>query len=125
MTQGLGFVLAMLVESTAAGALGWWLGPRLKRSRLVASFRCCLASIVGTGVTHPALWLWFSRWLGIAGSPWAGTLSALCLIILVESLFYAAALRGPWRYALGLSATANLISFSAAPLINSLLVRPS
>jgi hypothetical protein len=125
MTQGLGFLLAMLVEGTLAAALGWWLGPRLDLSRLSASARCCAASVIGTGVTHPVLWLWFSRWMEITGSWWGGALSALALAILAEGLFYAAALRGRWRPSLGLSAIANVIGFSAAMLINWLLVKPA
>ena len=124
MTQGLGFLLAMLLEGALAAALGWWLGPHLDLSRFSASARCCAASVIATGVTHPVLWLWFSRWVGITGSWWGGALSALVLAILVEGLFYAAALRGRWRLSFGLSTVVNLLGFGGALLINWLLVKP-
>jgi len=124
MTQGLGFLLAMLLEGALAAALGWWLGPRLELSRFAASVRCSAASVIGTGVTYPALWLWFSRWVEITGSWWGGALSGLCLAILVEGMFYAAVLRGHWRLSLGLSAVANVGSFGVAVLINWLLANP-
>lgn len=124
MIHGFGFLLAMLLEGTVAAALGWLLAPRFALSRAAASLRSCAASVIGTAVTHPALWLWLSRWQEVAGSWWEGTLSALCLVILVEVAFYAAALRGYWRLALGLSAVANLIAFLAILLINWLLARP-
>lgn len=125
MTQGLGFLLAMLLEGVLAATLGWWLGPRLDLSRFSASVRCCAASVIGTGVTHPVLWLWLSRWVEITGSWWGGALSALALAILVEGLFYAAVLRGRWSLSVGLSAAANLVGFGAALLINWLLVKPA
>ena len=125
MIQGLGFLLAMLLEGTLAATLGWRLGPRLDLSRFSASARCCAASVIGTGVTHPVLWLWFSRWVEITGSWWGGALSALALAILVEGLFYAAVLRGHWRQSFALSAAVNLFGFGAALLINWLLAKPS
>ena len=124
MTHGFGFLIAMLLEGVAAAALGWLLAPRLAMPRTTASVRCCMASVIGTAVTHPVLWLWLSRWQEIAGSWWVGTLSALCLVILVEGAFYAAALRGHWRFAFGLSAVANMIAFSLALLISWLQVKP-
>ena len=125
MTQGLGFLLAMLVEGAIAATLGWWLGSRLGLSRFSASVRCCAASVIGTGVTHPVLWLWFSRWVEITGSWWGGALSALALAILVEGLFYAAVLRGHWRWSFGLSVVANLVGFGAALIVNWLLLKPA
>lgn len=125
MTQGLGFLLAMLVEGALAAMLGWSLGPRLDLSRFSASIRCCAASVIGIGVTHPVLWLWFSRWVEITGSWWGGALSALALATLAEGLFYAAVLRGHWRWSFGLSVVANLVGFGTALLINWLLVKPA
>lgn len=125
MTQGLGFLLAMLVEGALAATLGWWLGSRLDLSRFSASVRCCAASVIGTGVTHPVLWLWFSRWAEITGSWWGGALSGLTLAILVEGLFYAAVLRGHWRWSFGLSLVANLFGFGAVLMINWLLAKPA
>ena len=124
MTQGLGFLLAMLIEGALAAGLGWRLAPHLDLSRFSASARCCAASVIGTGVTHPVLWLWFWRWVDITGSWWGGALSALVLAILAEGLFYAAALRGRWRLSFGLSTVVNLCGFGAALLINWLLVKP-
>lgn len=125
MTQGLGFLLAMLLEGMAAAALGWWLGPRLDLSRSGMSMRCCAASVIGTGVTHPVLWLEFSRLVEVAGSWRAGALLGLCLVILVEAPIYAAALRGHWRLSVGLSAASNMASFGAAFLINWTLAKPA
>lgn len=125
MTQGLGFLLAMLLEGAVAAALGWRLGPHLDLSRFSAGARCCAASVIGTGVTHPALWLWFASWVEITGSWWGGALSGLALAILVEGLFYAAALRGRWRLSLGLSAVVNFLGFGGTMLINWLLVKPA
>lgn len=124
MTQGLGFLLAMLLEGALAAALGCRLAPRLELSRSSASVRCCAASVIGTGVTHPVLWLWFSRWVNITGSWWVGTLSALILAILVEGLVYTAVLRGRWCLSLGLSALVNTAGFGIAPLLNWLLMKP-
>ncbi len=124
MTQGLGFLLAMLAEGALAAMLGWWLGLRLDLSRFSASVRCCAASVIGTGVTHPVLWLWFPTWVEMAGSWWGGAVSALTLAILVEGFFYAAVLRGHWRLSLGLSVGTNLVGFGAVLLINSLMVKP-
>lgn len=123
MTQGLGFLLAMLFEATLAAGLGRWLAPYLKLSRFSASVRCCAASVIGTGVTHPVLWLWFSRWVDITGSWWVGALSVLLLVILVEGLVYAAVLHGRWRLSLGLSALLNTAGFGIAPLLNWLLMK--
>lgn len=123
MTQGLGFLLAMLIEGALAAALGWWLAPRLDLSRFSASVRCCAASVIGTGVTHPVLWLWFSRWVEITGSWWGGALSALALGILAEGLVYAAVLQGRWRLSLALSAATNIAGFGAALLLNWLLAK--
>ena len=125
MTQGLGFLLAMLIEGALAAALGWRLGPRLGLSHFSAGVRCCVASVIGTGATHPVLWLWFLRWVDITGSWWVGALSALVLAILVEGLFYAAVLRGHWRLSVGLSAAVNIAGFGAALLINWLLIKPA
>jgi hypothetical protein len=125
MTQGLGFLLAMLLEGALAAALGWRLGPHLELSRLSASTRCGAASVIGTGVTHPVLWLWFARWVEVTGSWWGGALSALALAILVEGLFYAAALHGRWRVSWGLSTIVNIAGFGAVLLINWLLVKPT
>ena len=125
MIQGLGFSLAMLLEGALSAVLGWWLAPHIDLSRFSASARCCAASVIGTGVTHPVLWLWFSRWVEITGSWWGGALSALVLSILVEGLLYAAALRGRWCLSFALSTAVNLFGFGAALLINWLLVKPA
>ncbi|HWA50449.1 MAG TPA: hypothetical protein VG742_19430 [Dongiaceae bacterium] len=125
MTHGLGFLLAMLTEGALAAALGWWLASHLKLSRFSGSVRCCAASVISTGVTHPVLWLWFSRWVDITGSWWGVALSALALGILAEGLIYAAVLRGHWRLSLALSAVVNIAGFGAALLLNWLLAKPA
>lgn len=124
MTQGLSFLLALLVEGTAAASLGWWMADRLVLSHAHASLRSFAAAVIGTGVTHPAMWLWLSRLMDMSGSWWGGAIAGQCLVILVETLFYAAALRGHWRLSLGLSAGANLASIAAGALLNVLLTKP-
>ena len=80
--------------------------------------------MIGTGATHPALWVGFPRLV-----EWIGTWSSaatLCMagVILVETLFYAAALRGYWRWSLVLSTAVNLLSFGAGMLLTSWLPKP-
>jgi hypothetical protein len=125
MTQGLSFLLAMLIEGMAASALGWWLAPRGDVSRASASLRCFAAAVIGTGVTHPAMWLWLSRLADLTGSWWGGVAISQCLVILNETPFYAAALRGHWRLSLALSLGANLASLAGGLVMNWLLVKPA
>jgi hypothetical protein len=61
---------------------------------------------------------WTGIWWGAAALSETG-------VILVETLFYAAALRGHWRWSLALSSVANLAAFGAGILLTSWLPRPS
>jgi hypothetical protein len=125
MTQGLAFLLSMLIESAVAALLGVLLCRRFDLSRFSATTRVCAAAVIGTGATHPAVWMGFSRLLGWTGTWWGA--AALCEagVILVEGLFYAAALRGRWRGSFALSTAANLASFAAGIVLTSWLPRPS
>ncbi len=113
VTQGLVFLLETLVEIATATVLAWSLAPRVARSRPDTMLRCGAAALIGTGITLPAFWLWKSRLVEMTGSWWGGTAVALCLMILAEAPVYAAALRGQWRFAAGLSVLANLAGFAA------------
>ena len=123
MTQGLAFLLSMLIESAVAALLGVCFSERLALSRFGASVRTCAAAVIGTGATHPALWMVFSRLLEWTGTWWGAVALGETSVILVETLFYAAALRGRWRLSLGLSAVANLASLGAGILITSWLLQ--
>jgi len=46
-------------------------------------------------------------------------------VVLVETLFYAAALRGHWRWSLALSIIVNAAAFGAGVLLASGLPRPN
>jgi hypothetical protein len=125
MTQGLVFLLSMLMEGLLAALLGVWLAQRLDFSPFSAGVRTCAAAIIGTGATHPALWMGYSELLKWTGT-WrdAATLSVVG-VILVETLFYAAALRGHWRWSLALSTMVNLASFGAGLFLTSWLPHKS
>lgn len=123
MTQGLAFLISLLIEGAVAAVLGVCFSERLALSRFGASVRTCAAAVIGTGATHPVLWIVFSRLLEWTGT-WRG---AVVLgetgVILVETLFYVAALRGHWRLSFCLSAIANLVSLGAGILITSWLLQ--
>jgi len=123
VTQGLVFVLETLVEMATAMALAWPFAARIARSRADSILRCGAAALIGTGITLPAFWLWKSRLIEMTGSWWGGMAAALCLMILVEAPVYAAALRGQWRVAAGLSVLANLAGFGAGLLLMRFLAR--
>lgn len=124
MTHGLAFLLSMLVEGAVAAVLGTCLRAHFNLSRLRASVRAGAAAMIGTGATHPALWVVFPRLM-----EWTGTWSsaaALCVagVILVETPFYGAALRGCWRWSLVLSTIVNALSFGVGMLLTSWLPKP-
>jgi hypothetical protein len=125
MTKGLAFLLSMVLEGAVAALLGAWLRQRLGLSRFSASVRTGAAAVIGTGATHPALWVGFSRLLEWTGLWWGAAALSEAGVILVETLFYAAALRGSWRWSLALSMAANSASFAAGMLLASWLPRPS
>lgn len=125
MTQGLAFLLSMLIEGAVAALLGVWLRRHFDLSRFSASLRTGAAAVIGTGATHPALWMEFSRLLAWTGTWWGAAALGEAGVILVETLFFAAALRGHWRWSLALSTAANLAAFGAGVLLTSWLPRPS
>ena len=123
MTQGLVFLITMLIEGILAALLGLALRRRFDLSRFSACVRACAAAVIGTGATHPALWVGFSRLLEWTGS-WRGAAAlSMAGVILVETLFYAAALRGHWRWSLALSTVVNLAAFGAGVFLASWLPR--
>ncbi|MGH6892509.1 MAG: hypothetical protein ACREEP_09650, partial [Dongiaceae bacterium] len=87
--------------------------------------RAGAAAVIGTGATHPAMWMGFSSLLELTGTWWGAAALGEAGVILVETLFYAAALRGHWRWSLGLSTVANLTSFGAGILLTSWLPTPN
>ena len=124
MTQGLAFLISMLIEGALAAALGALLCRELEQSKFGASVRAGAAAVIGTGATHPAVWIGFSRLLELTGTWWGAATLGEAGVILVETLFYAAALRGRWLWAFGLSAVANLAAFGAGIQLTSWLPPP-
>jgi len=123
MTQGLAFLLSLLIEGAVAALLGVWLHEHFNLSRFSASVRIGAAAVVGTGATHPALWVGFSRLLEWTGIWWGAAALGEAGVILVETLFYAAVLRGHWRWSLMLSAIVNLAAFGTGIFLTSWLAR--
>lgn len=124
MTYGLAFLLSMLIEGALAALFGVWLSERLAISRISASGRACAAAVIGTGATHPVLWVEFSSLLEWTGTWWGAATLCEAGVILVETLFYAAALRGHWRWSLAISTVVNLGAFGAGFLLTSWMPRP-
>ena len=124
MTKGLAFPLSMLVEGAVAALLGVLLHKRFDRSRFGAAVRCTAAAVIGTGATNPAMWAGFSRLEDWTGSWWGAVALGEAGVVLVEALFYAAALRGRWRWSLALSIAANAAAFGAGMQFASGVLRP-
>lgn len=124
MTKGLAFLLGMLIEGTVAALLGALLHKRFERSRFGAAVRCGAAAVIATGATNPAIWAGFSRLENWTGSWWGAAALGEAGVVLVEALFYAAALRGRWRWSLALSIAVNAAAFGAGMLFASGVVRP-
>ena len=124
MTKGLAFPLSMLVEGAVAALFGVLLHKRFDRSRFGAAVRCAAAAVIGTGATNPAMWAGFSRLEDWTGSWWGAVALGEAGVVLVEALFYAAALRGRWRWSLALSIAANAAALGAGMLFASGAVRP-
>ena len=124
MTKGLAFPLSMLVEGAVAALLGVLLHKRFDRSRFGAAVRCTAAAVIATGATNPAMWAGFSRLEDWTGSWWGAVALGEAGVVLVEAFFYAAALRGRWRWSLALSIAANAAAFGAGMLFASSAVRP-
>jgi len=125
MTQGLAFLLSMLIEGAVAALLGSWLHKRFDLSRFSASVRTGAAAVIATGATHPALWMGFSRLLEWTGTWWTAAALLEAGVILVETSFYAAALRGHWRWSFALSTIANLAAFGSGLFLTRWLPRPT
>jgi len=125
MTKGLAFLLGMLVEGTVAALLGFLLRKQFDLSRFSAAVRCGAAAVIGTGATNPAVWAWLSRLEGWTGTWWGAAAASEAGVVLVETLFYAAALRGHWRWSLGLSIAVNATAFGAGTLLASGMPRPN
>ncbi len=113
MTKGLAFLLSMLIEGAVAAVLAILLRKQFSLPQFSAAVRCAAAAVIGTGATNPALWVWYSSLEGWTGTWWGA--AALCEagIVLVETLFYAAALRGHWRWSLVLSIVVNAAALGA------------
>jgi hypothetical protein len=124
MTKGLAFLLCMLIEGAVAALLGALLHKRFDRSRLGAAIRCGAAAVIGTGATNPAIWAGYSRLEDWTGNWWGASALGGAGVVLVEALFYAAALHGHWRWSLALSIAANAAAFGAGTLIASGMIRP-
>ena len=95
MTKGLAFLVGMLIEGAVSALLAMLLRKQLDLPRFSAAVRCGAAAVSEAGV------------------------------VLVEMLFYAAALRGHWRWSLALSIVVNAAAFSAGMLLASGMPRPS
>ena len=93
MTKGLAFLFCMLIEGAVAALLAILLRKEIDLPRFNAAVRCGSAALIGTGATNPAIWAWFSRLEGWTGT-WWGAAAVSAGVILVEALFYTAALRG-------------------------------
>lgn len=124
MTKGLAFLLGMLIEGAVAALLGTLLHKPFDRSRFGAAVRCGAAAVIGTGATNPAIWVGFSRLEEWTGSWWGAAALGEAGVVLVETLFFAAALRGRWRWSLALSIAANAAAVGAGMLLGSGVVRP-
>ena len=125
MTKGLGFLLGMLIEGAVAALLAALLRKHFNLSRFSAAVRCGAAAVIGTGATNPAIWAGFSRLEGWTGTWWGAAAVGEAGVVLVETLFYAAALRGHWRWSLALSIIVNAAAFGAGVLLASGLPRPN
>lgn len=125
MTKGFAFLLGMLIEGAVAALLAILLRKQFDLPRFSAAVRCAAAAVIGTGATNPAIWAWFSRLEEWTGTWWGAAALSEAGVVLVETLFYAAALRGHWRWSLALSIVVNAAAFSAGILLASGLPRPN
>ena len=125
MTKGLAFLLGMLIEGAVAALLATLLRKQFDLSRFGAAVRCGAAAVIGTGATNPAIWAGFSRLEGWTGTWWGAAAVGEAGVVLVETLFYAAALRGHWRWSLALSILVKAAAFGAGVLLASGLPRPN
>jgi len=115
----------MLIEGAVAALLAALLRKQFNLSRFSAAVRCGAAAVIGTGATNPAIWAGFSRLEGWTGTWWGAAAVGEAGVVLVETLFYAAALRGHWRWSLALSIIVNAAAFGAGVLLASGPPRPN
>lgn len=125
MTQGLAFLFSMLIEGAVAALLGAILRKQFDLSRFGASVRAGAAAVIATGATHPLVWLEFSTFMEWTGTWWGAAALSVAAVVLVETVFYTAALRGHWRWSFVLSAAVNTVAFGGGLLLTSWLPRPS
>lgn len=125
MTKGFAFFLCMLIEGAVAALLGILLRKQFDLSRFGVAVRCGAAAVIGTGATNPAIWAGFSRLEGWTGTWWGAAALSEAGVVLIETLFYAAALRGHWRWSLAFSVAVNAAAFGAGVLLASGLSRPN
>ena len=125
MTKGLAILLGMLIEGAVAALLAVLLRKQFALSRFSAAVRCGAAAVIGTGATNPAIWAWFSRLEGWTGTWWGAAAVSEAGVVLVETLFYAAALRGHWRWSLVFAILVNAAAYGAGILLASGLPRPN
>jgi hypothetical protein len=123
MTKGLVFLLCMLIEGVVAALLAVLLRKQLDLSCISAAIRCGAAAVIGTGATNPAIWAGLSRLEGWTGTWWGAAAASEAGVVLIETLFYAAALRGHWRWSLVFSIVVNAAAFGAGNLLASGLLR--
>jgi hypothetical protein len=114
MTKGLAFLVCMLIEGAVATLLGILLRRQFNLSLFSAAVRCGAAAVIGTAATNPAIWAGFSRLEGWTGAWWGAAALSEAGVALVETLFYAAALRGHWRWSLAISIIVNAMAIGAA-----------
>lgn len=124
MTKGLAFLAAMLIEGVVAALLAVMLRRQFGLSRFSAAVRCAAAAVIGTGATNPALWVWYSGLEKWTGTWWGAFALSEAGVVLVETLFYAAALRGHWRWSLVLSIVVNAVAFGAGILLAAEMAQP-
>ena len=125
MTKGLAFLVCMLIEGAVAALLGILLSRRFNLSRFGAAVRCGAAAVIGTAATNPAIWAEFSRLERWTGTWWGAAALSEAGVVLVETLFYAAALRGHWRWSLVTSIIVNAVALGAGVLSPAGLPRPA
>lgn len=125
MTKGLAFLAGMLIEGAVAALLALLLRRQIGLSGFSAAVRCAAAAVIGTGATNPALWVWYSGLEGWTGTWWGAAALSEAGVVLVETLFYAAALRGHWRWSLALSIVVNAVAFGAGVLLAAEMARRS
>lgn len=125
MTKGLAFLVGMVVEGIVAALLAVLLRRRFGLSRFSAAVRCAAAAVIGTGATNPVLWNWYTGLEGWTGTWWGAVALSEAGVVLVETLFYAAALRGHWRWSLALSMVVNAVAFCANILVTTEMARPN